>query len=280
MQSDIREIIENRLSRKVVSMPYGDGVVETEGGDRYFLKKGRRSAAFRCEASGLAELAAAEGINVPGAVLWGDDFILSEYIEPGRPADGFYTELGRMVARLHRRTGPRFGFREDNFIGANPQPNIAEGAEATDWAEFYYGKRLKYQLEMALGTGYFGKRVWDILYRLRETVDRMLSHVDEPPTLLHGDLWSGNYLCSTTGAPYLIDPAVYYGHRETDIAMTMLFGGFPEEFYRAYDEAYPLQDGWRERVPLYQLYHVLNHLNIFGSGYLRQAESLIGGLTR
>ncbi|MCD8102932.1 MAG: fructosamine kinase family protein [Alistipes sp.] len=279
MKNDIKKVIMEKLGREVVSMPYGDGIVETAGGERYFLKKGRPSAAFACEATGLAELATAEGINVPDAVLWGDDFILSTYIEPGRPADGFYSELARMVARLHRRTAPVFGFREDNFIGANPQPNRAEGSEATDWAEFYYSKRLKYQLEMALGTGYFGKGVWDILYRLRETVDRMLSGILEPPALLHGDLWNGNYLCSSSGEPWLIDPAVYYGHRETDIAMTMLFGGFPEEFYRAYDEAYPLQEGWRDRVPLYQLYHVLNHLNIFGSGYLRQAENIINGIT-
>lgn len=279
MEANLKAMIEHTLSVRVVSMPYGTGVVETDEGKRYYMKKGRPSGAFACEAEGLAELAMAGDLNVPGAALWGRDFILTDYIPGGRPNDGFYGKLGRMVARMHRHVGKGFGFRKDNYIGQNPQPNIAEDGESTDWAEFYYNKRLKYQLEMALTTGYFGERVWDIMYRLRDAVNLKLGSLEVEPSLLHGDLWSGNYLCSEESEPYLIDPAIYYGHRETDIAMTMLFGGFPPEFYDAYDKDYPLDMGWRDRIPVYQLYHVLNHLNIFGSGYLRQAMELIDRIT-
>ncbi|MCD7970184.1 MAG: fructosamine kinase family protein [Alistipes sp.] len=264
------------LGEDITFMPQGSGLIETAGGKRYYLKTGAVSQAYRCEAHGLREMGKAAGVNVPQVIGFGKDFILTEYIPAGSPCPGFFTALGRMVASLHRVRGERFGFYEDNFIGANPQSNIPEGS--VDWAEFYYRHRISFQVRLARRNGYNREFTDARTNKLRDNVYSMLSGVTEPPALLHGDLWADNFLCSTTGTPYLIDPAVYYGHREADIAMTMLFGGFPTEFYTAYDNELPLEKGWRDRIPVYQLYHVLNHLNLFGGGYLRQALSIIDSL--
>ncbi|MCC8035608.1 MAG: fructosamine kinase family protein [Rikenellaceae bacterium] len=277
MKTGIINYIEDRIGERISVVPHGNGIVETESGKSYFLKRGNPSRAFSCEVKGLAELARG-GVEVPEVILFGEDFILLQYIRNSTPTPTFYTRLGQMVAGMHRVTADKFGFYEDNYIGNNIQPNVAKGNEAVNWAEFYFDRRLNFQLSMAIENGYFRDMTASGLSRLEEAVYGLLSPVTEPPSLLHGDLWGGNYLCGRGDTPFLIDPAVYYGHRETDIAMTMLFGGFPQEFYMAYDQEYPLAEGWRKRMPLYQLYHILNHLNLFGSTYLRRAVDIMNTL--
>jgi fructosamine-3-kinase len=166
----------------------------------------------------------------------------------------------------HRRPGPRFGWPRDNYIGATPQAN----AWCDDWAEFWRERRLRPQLEQARSKGFdLGKIALE---------DLLIKHQPEP-ALLHGDLWSGNAGFTAEG-PVVFDPAVYYGDREADLAMTELFGGFPREFYDAYNEAWPLEAGYAQRKHLYNLYHLLNHLNLFGGGYLGQVSSTLRLLAR
>ncbi len=173
-------------------------------------------------------------------------------------SDGDYAALARMLARVHRHTGPRFGWERDNWIGLGPQRN----GWSTDWPAFFEDKRLAPQLELARRKGYS--------FSIPD-VKALLAHRPEP-SLLHGDLWRGNAGFVAQG-PVLFDPAVYYGDREADLAMTELFGGFPPAFYASYREEWPLEPGYEERKHLYNLYHLLNHLNLFGPGYLGQVEA-------
>ncbi|MGB7551997.1 MAG: fructosamine kinase family protein, partial [Chromatiaceae bacterium] len=181
-------------------------------------------------------------------------------------------EAGRRLAHLHRQSQARFGWDRDNFIGSTPQPN----AEAQDWASFWQTRRLGPQLNLALAQG-FGGRLQDRGRRLGEACPALIDHSPQP-SLLHGDLWSGNMAFDAAGQPVLFDPAVYYGDREADLAMTELFGGFGADFQAAYREAWPLDPGYQVRRDLYNLYHILNHLNLFGAGYLGQALGMIDRL--
>ena len=168
-----------------------------------------------------------------------------------------------------------FGFYEDNYIGSTSQINIADECEKLDWTKFYFNKRLKFQFDLAEKKGCGGEELRKAFSKLENKFVDILKSNDEKPSLLHGDLWSGNYITDENGKACLIDPAVYYGHREADLAMTKLFGGFDSSFYAAYNEEYPLDDGYLYRENVYKLYHILNHLNLFGVGYYQQAVSLI-----
>ena len=227
-----------------------------------FLKEGAasRADAFAAEADGLEALR--PHIRVPQVldhgVRNGKAFILLEPLDLQRRGD--HAGLGRMLAALHRQTGPRFGWQRDNYIGLSPQQN----GWCDDWKEFWITRRMEPQLEMARGNG-FAIDPPDL--------DLLTNHRPQP-ALLHGDLWSGNAGFIAQG-PVVFDPAVYYGDRETDLAMTELFGGFPREFYEAYDEAFPLDPGYHQRKHLYNLDHLLNHLNIFGGGYLGQVKATL-----
>ena len=226
-----------------------------------------RADAFAAEAAGLEALR--PHIRVPQVldlgVKGGKAFILLEHLDLGYSGD--YAALGRMLARLHRQSAPRFGWARDNYIGLSPQQN----GWCDEWAQFWREKRMLPQLELARKNG----------FQLAEPSYRVLENHRPQPSLLHGDLWNGNAGFTAQG-PVLFDPAVYYGDREADLAMMELFGGFPAQFYRAYDEAFPLAAGYEKRKHLYNLYHLLNHLNIFGSGYLAQVRAtlrlLAGGL--
>jgi fructosamine-3-kinase len=175
----------------------------------------------------------------------------------------------------------------DNFIGSTPQPNAplcgdwakAEDNEGTDWPGFFIKRRLRYQVDLAVRKGH-GAELSGLLDVAEGPINRLLSEAVESPSLLHGDLWSGNYMVDELGMPCLIDPAVYYGHREADLAMTRLFGGFEPAFYEAYMEAFPLAQGHEERLPVYQLYHLLNHLNLFGRSYLAQCMNILKASAR
>ena len=174
--------------------------------------------------------------------------------------------MGRMLAEAHRKRGPRFGWHRDNYIGTTPQQN----GWCDDWAEFWRERRLRPQLALAQRSG-FDLGVVE--------VDGILENHEPHPSLLHGDLWRGNAGFTSDG-PVVFDPAVYYGDREADLAMTELFGRFPPEFYAAYEKAYPLERGYELRKELYHLYHLLNHLNLFGAGYLEQVQRTLGLLGR
>lgn len=254
--------------------------LELASGIRVFLKTNERAPAslFPAEARGLDWLREARALRVPEvlAVSSGDEdepsFLVLELIESARPASDFDERLGRGLATLHRFGAPRFGFERDNFIGSLPQRN----REHDNWAEFFWSERLEPQLARAVDAGRASAALRAGFERLSSRLARLLGP-EEPPARLHGDLWSGNLHVDGAGAPALIDPAVYGGHREVDLAMMRLFGGFDEVVFRAYDEAWPLAPGHAERVALYQLYPLLVHVNLFGQGY---AESVSRNLAR
>jgi fructosamine-3-kinase len=202
-------------------------------------------------------------------------FLVLEHLELGRGggAGAGYETLGRQLAALHRTVRPQFGWDRDNTIGSTPQHNRRDD----DWRRFWRERRLGYQLELAATHGHRG-RLQQRGERLLAALPGLLAGHEPAASLLHGDLWGGNCAFLRDGTPVIFDPAVYYGDREADLAMTELFGGFPAGFYRAYREAYPLADGYEVRRTLYNLYHVLNHLNLFGGGYRAQAEDMIDAL--
>lgn len=247
-------------------------------GRRYFVKLNSADQAdmFAAEAAGLAEIAASGAIRVPRPIAQGGDasaaWLVLEWLDleqRGAPGAG---ELGRRLAALHRSTGPSFGWKRDNTIGATPQPNPPR----RDWIAFWREHRLGHQWSLAARHG-APSRLLRSGERLLEELEAFFPGHAPVPSLLHGDLWGGNYGYAG-GEPVLFDPAVYFGDREADLAMTELFGGFPEAFYAAYREAWPLDAGYGVRKHLYNLYHVLNHFNLFGGGYAGQAERMIGQL--
>ncbi len=247
-------------------------VLKTVSGRKFILKTAADPRRLSCEAHGLQELQKADAIAVPNVLINTAAFLVTTYIASAPADNAFWEQFGREFAALHRYTASGFGFYEDNFIGATIQKNIAETtAQASSWHTFFMEKHLLFQYRLAEKNGYAGDEFRQAFSRLEKAVPGILEGSEEPPALLHGDLWSGNFIPGSDGHARLIDPAVYYGHREADLAMTELFGGFPNIFYAAYREAYPLPDGYERRAALYKLYHILNHLNIFGSGYYRQA---------
>jgi protein-ribulosamine 3-kinase len=243
------------------------------GGRRYFAKTSDRSAldSFAAEADGLAALAAA-GARVPAPLCRGQAgeaaFLVLEYLD--LRGNGDYAALGRSLARVHSICGDSFGWQRDNFIGRTPQLN----RRSPSWSDFWREARLAPQLDLARKNG-FAKSLLRKGEHLAEALPGLLSEHAPAASLLHGDLWIGNAGFLADGTPVLFDPAVYWGDREADLAMTELFGGFPQVFHSAYAGAAPLAPGYATRKTLYNLYHVLNHANLFGGGYAAQAERMI-----
>jgi len=230
---------------------------------------------FIKEAHGLKELQRANAIKVPEVILYDEGFVLLEFITSVTKKKNFFEQFGRKFALLHKFKADEFGFYEDNYIGSTPQININDENTKKNWTSFYFNKRLLYQFKLAEKNGYADSRLRDAFIKTEDKIESILGGSDEMPSLLHGDLWSGNYMTDENGEACLIDPAVYYGHREADLAMTKLFGGFSQLFYDSYNESFPLREGWKYRENIYMLYHVLNHLNLFGSGYYAHALSLM-----
>jgi protein-ribulosamine 3-kinase len=245
-------------------------------GRRFFLKLNRADKAemFAAEAEGLAELARAGAIRVPRAIAWGATdsacWLVLEYLELG--SRGNVRTLGQQLAALHQITHITFGWHRDNTIGATPQINTP----SPDWVDFYRLHRLGFQLDLAKKNGAARALLRDG-ERLMADLGAFFTDYAPSPSLLHGDLWGGNYAYAD-GEPVLFDPAVYFGDREADLAMTELFGGFSADFQAAYREAWPLDPGYATRRDLYNLYHVLNHFNLFGGGYEGQAAALAARL--
>jgi protein-ribulosamine 3-kinase len=225
---------------------------------------------FAAEARGLAWLAEARALRVPAVLAVGDTFLVLERISPARRRADFDERLGRTLAALHRFGAPGFGLDHDNFIGRLPQSNTP----APTWAEFYRARRLEPQLRLARDAGLCSSAMVRGFDQLFSVLEQRVGPA-EPPARLHGDLWGGNVIGDETGVACLIDPAVYGGHREVDLAMMRLFGGFGHHVFDAYQEAWPLSPGHEDRVPLYQLYFLMVHVNLFGGSYVEQAESAL-----
>lgn len=248
-----------------------------DGKRGYFVKLNSSDGLpmFEAEADGLREIAAAGAIKVPEAVVTGiagdQAFIVMEDLPLGGSGSG--ARLGQELAALHRTTQARFGWYRDNTIGSSPQLN----RQNADWVSFWREQRLGAQLNMAAARG-GGRGLQRKGDQLLAGLPAFFMDYTPIPSLLHGDLWSGNYAFCRDGTPVIFDPAVYYGDREADLAMTELFGGFGRDFYVAYNEAWPLDPGYAVRKNLYNLYHILNHYNLFGGGYGGQAEAMIGRL--
>jgi fructosamine-3-kinase len=232
---------------------------------------------FAHEASGLRWLAAAGALRVPEVLASSDEpgaaFLALAFVQCAAPRRDYAELLGRGLAALHRSGAPGFGLDYDNYLATLPQLN----QRLPTWPRFYAERRLQPLLERAVAHGWASARMRRGLERVIENMEQWCGE-PEPPARLHGDLWGGNALCDEQGAPVLIDPAVYGGHREIDLAMMRLFGGFSQHVFDAYDEAYPLSAGHEERVPLYQLYPLLAHVNLFGSSYVASLERALGAL--
>jgi protein-ribulosamine 3-kinase len=245
------------------------------GATRFFAKlnEARFDAAFAAEADGLNALAKS-GIRTPDVIAQGvageSAFLVLEHLALGAGSDAAYRALGRQLAAMHAHHGARFGWHRNNYIGATAQNNRESGS----WVEFWHHQRLAPQLALAAENGMRGtlQRLGDALLA---ALPRFFVSYAPAAALVHGDLWSGNAAFLADGAPVVFDPAVYQGDREVDLAMTELFGGFPAAFYAAYREAAPHADGYEVRRTLYNLYHVLNHANLFGGGYAAQAERMM-----
>ncbi len=251
-----------------------------EGGSHSFFVKLNNMASmpiFEAEATGLQEIKNSHTLRVPTPICWGRNetnaWLVLEYLEMDSTSKSGSAALGTGLAEMHRISFEKFGWTQNNTIGSTPQINEF----SCNWVQFWRKHRLGYQLQLAQTNGYTRK--------LQKKGECLMVELDaffpETPliaSLLHGDLWSGNYSFDPTGYPVLFDPAVYYGDRETDLAMTELFGGFSTTFYAAYREAYPLDPGYKTRKTLYNLYHILNHLNLFGKNYLHQAEQMMNKL--
>ncbi|MGA7178889.1 MAG: fructosamine kinase family protein [Thiobacillaceae bacterium] len=264
------------------SRPLGGGCINAsrliEGhGQRYFVKlnQAKRVDMFIAESAGLEEILHTAAIRVPTPIAYGESageaFLVLEYLEMSGRSSG--ARLGRNLAAMHRHTASQFGWKLDNTIGSTHQPN----PWTDNWINFFRDYRLTHQLRLAAQNGYKGS--------LQRKGESLLANLHafycdyQPvPSLLHGDLWGGNAATLSSGEPVIFDPAVYYGDREADLAMTELFGGFSADFYAAYGEAWPLDEGYPVRKTLYNLYHILNHANLFGGGYAYQSESMIDRL--
>lgn len=263
-----------RQQRPVAGGCINQAWILADGEQEYFVKLNSPACLpmFEAEADGLRELAAARAIRVPEPVACGVNeehaWLVLESLALGGRGRGEI--LGQQLAALHRVQAKQFGWFRDNTIGRTRQSNTRHAL----WTSFWSQQRLLPQLQMAAAGG-AGKRLGELGALLNEALPRLFSGYSPQVSLLHGDLWSGNYDYSLKGEPVLFDPAVYYGDRETDLAMTELFGGFGEDFYAAYREAWPLDPGYGTRKTLYNLYHVLNHYNLFGGGYAAQAVDMM-----
>lgn len=232
-----------------------------------------KQALFEAEANGLELLRRTDALQIPQVVGYGHQghksYLILEYIDAGKPTKAYWETLGQSLAVMHSHTQPKFGLHFDNFIGSLPQANTL----TTNGYDFFFEHRLLPQAGLALYKGLLSKATYDALFRLRTHLPDLIPN--DRPALLHGDLWSGNVLVNENNKPALVDPAVYYGFREAELAFTKLFAGFDEYFYDAYKEVFPLHPGFDERVAIYNLYPLLVHVNLFGSGYVSGIERVL-----
>ena len=243
---------------------------------RYFVKLNCADLIdmFAAEFAGLNELAQTNTVKIPRPITFGQSaeasFIVLEYVELKRATSQSEKLFGQQLAQLHHQKQPYFGWQRDNTIGSTYQPN----SRSQDWVTFWREQRLGFQLQLAEKKGY-GGRLQSLGEKLCARLDDFFTDYSPQPSLLHGDLWGGNAAMDIENNPVMFDPACYYGDREADLAMTELFSGFGHDFYNAYNDVWQLDAGYKTRKTLYNLYHILNHVNLFGGGYASQAESMI-----
>lgn len=249
--------------------------LETNAGS-FFMKYNRASAypgMFQQEARGLELLSQAKAIRVPEVIAYGeagnDTFILLEYLNSSVKENHFWEDFASNLAALHKNTSDQFGLDHDNYIGSLKQFNDVKDR----WEDFFIEQRLLVQMDLAGSTG-------SLPASTRQAFERLFKRLDdifpiEPPSLIHGDLWGGNYMVDEKGQAAIIDPAAYYGFREMDIGMSQLFGGFDSAFYQAYNNAWPMESGWRERIDICNLYPLMVHVNLFGTGYLGSVDAIL-----
>lgn len=251
------------------------GKFKTSNGN-YFIKWNHADLypeMFEKEANGLNLLSSTKQIIIPEVLFYDSaenyNFLVLELIEKYTQEKNFWKNFGLSLARLHRNTSDYFGLEYDNYIGYLIQSNKRN----KNWVDFFVEERINFQLKKALDSQLFDKSILKVFERLFYRLDNWIPN--EQPALLHGDLWSGNFMIGKSGKACLIDPAVYYGHREMDIAMTKLFGEFNENFYKAYHEEWPMENQWEQRMDIYNLYPLLVHVNLFGGGYISKVESVL-----
>ena len=264
--TELKNKINNRICIQNSNMLYGGSInnnlkLETNYGN-FFLKWNNKSdKLFEAETKGLTILKKTNIIYIPEIINFDKDFLLMEFIEKKEKTQIFWENFGRKISELHRVSNDHFGLDHDNFIGSLNQENGKE----EKWTDFFIKQRIKPQL-----------RINEFPHKILNSFDKLFLKIEkifpeENPALLHGDLWSGNFICSNN-KPVLIDPAIYFGHREMDISMTKLFGGFSERFYESYNENYSLSEGWIEREKICNLYPLLIHANLFGGHYYKEIE--------
>lgn len=282
MQLDLQKHIGQLIGSQITQMTH------LSGGDismayclytktsRYFCKINKANKAysmFMVEKNGLEAINRTNTINAPEILFCGQyntySYLIMEYIEPKIPSTKDMALLGHKLAAFHQSVSEYFGWEIDNFIGSLPQSN----KNHQNWASFYIKERLEPQFKLARDANLLKSPEIPSQNKMMVVCSELCENVKS--SFLHGDLWSGNYLISSTGIPYLIDPAVYFGHHEVDIAMTRLFGGFDPAFYKAYEETFPKQPMYKERNDLYQLYYLLVHLNLFGNSYYSSVISML-----
>jgi fructosamine-3-kinase len=264
--------------------PVGGGSINqayalSSGNQAYFVKLNAAETLpmFEAEALGLRQIWQTQTIRVPRPICYGltdrSAYIVLEWLDLGYGTHQSWKAMGENLAAMHRTTSERgFGWDQNNTIGSTPQPN----PWTADWLQFWVEHRLQFQFQLAKRRGgHFPQQ-----QALLEAVPDLLAGHSPEPSLVHGDLWSGNAGVTTAGEPIILDPATYFGDREVDLAMTELFGRFPQNFYDAYQQAYPLSPGYERRKTLYNLYHILNHFNLFGSSYESQANRMIATLVK
>ena len=284
MTVEFRESLQAVLDRPILDfLPVSGGCISEAwqvrtAEETVFVKlsKGLLPGMLAAEAEGLNELAKSGAIRVPEVIRLTEDFLVLEFIPTAiNPPTDFWPKLGQQLANLHACSRKIHGFHQDNFIGRSPQKNHCNG----NWNEFFWQRRLLPQWELAVQHGIPNttKRLW---HKLEILWPAPLEGSSTQASLLHGDLWSGNVLVSNSGEPVVIDPAIYYGDPEADLSLTYIFGGFPTLFYHAYHEIRPKSEGFARRQKVYQLYHLLNHFNLFGNSYMQSVESCLGEITR
>lgn len=286
IQNEVEKLIDKVTgeSAKIVSLNSASGgcinhaqIVRLADGRKFFAKSnsGCPDDMFIREAAGLSAMAATNTISVPQVIGCGASgrtkFLVLECIESARKQADFVQSFGRQLAQMHRQgASQQFGFEHNNYIGSTLQLN----SWGENWCEFWREQRLGFQLKLAHKNGFKDSSFVTGLETLMNRLDQFLNEV-EPPALIHGDLWSGNFMVGNAGQPVLIDPAVYFAHREAEFGMTTLFGGFGQEFYNSYEEVWPLESGAEDRIAIYRLYHMLNHLNLFGHSYMSGCMEII-----
>lgn len=247
-------------------------VLETSEG-KFFLKRNENDKfprMFEEETKGLQQLSISPILRIPkpisNGIFKGQAYLLTEFIESGLQTENFWEKFGQGMAELHKNNRDYYGADSDNYIGSLVQSNSVH----RQWADFFIQQRLRPQIQLTTEKHLLDRTELEMFDKLFLKLDSFFPV--ELPALLHGDLWSGNFICSTNSQPVIFDPACYFGHREMDIAMTKLFGGFERKFYSAYNEVRPLETGWEERTEICNLYPLLVHLNLFGGGYRKQIE--------